>query len=295
MSAGDDKMVRVWDVSSASCLRSWVHQKKLACVEMSKDDQTVLFSDRFGEAFSVGLNDSDASPTLLLGHLSPISHLRLTSSGANLLTADHEGHVRSSQYPHAFIIERYFLMHTSPVQIMVTLSQQPLLLTAAAEGREVCLWKLHTGTLVEGMSATELHHRLAPSPPAREAEDHKALLAACECVQQQLLAFVFEAEDAVHFAAIECSWDAMVVSMSASHAPAIALPQTPISLECSPANGLCILTRTTVMIIPPQQSGIGFDMRRARIFELPPPPDLGAAEDETEMLDDDDAEMNDED
>ena len=162
VTAGDDKLVRVWDVTSATCLRSWLHHKKVACVQLSSDGQTILFADRFGEVYSVALDGSEATPVLILGHLSPISHLRLSPTGSELLTADREGHVRNrstpsrttakttvcndhtidgatdssdkspttgcrmplrSAYPHAFVINEFYMHHTSPVQIMLPLVQ----------------------------------------------------------------------------------------------------------------------------------------------------------------------------
>ena len=48
VSGGDDKRVRVWDVATGACVRSWLHHKKVACVDISADAQTVLFADRFG-------------------------------------------------------------------------------------------------------------------------------------------------------------------------------------------------------------------------------------------------------
>ena len=95
VTGGDDKYVRIWDVSSATCVRSLLHQKKVACVEIDSNTKTVLFADRFGEVYGVALDDQEAAPVLVLGHLSPISHLRLTPSGSELLTADREGHVRN--------------------------------------------------------------------------------------------------------------------------------------------------------------------------------------------------------
>ena len=146
VTGGDDKRVRVWDVASATCLRSWLHHKKVACVDLSAEGETVLFADRFGEVYSVPLGAAEnATPTLMLGHLSPVSHLRLAPSGNSVLTADREGHVRSSCYPHAFVIESFYLLHTSPLQVMLPTATAPLILTAAAEGREICLWKYFSG------------------------------------------------------------------------------------------------------------------------------------------------------
>jgi hypothetical protein len=216
VTAGDDKLVRVWDVASATCVRSWLHHKKIACVELSAGDARVLFADRFGEVYTVAMEESEATPALTLGHLSPVSHLRLASSGASLLTADREGHVRNSCYPHAFVIDGFYLSHTSPLQLMLPLAQAPLLLTAARAGQEVCLWQFHTAALLRHTTAAQLRSELSPMAAAATATSEAAgtatpmdssagedaadedpptsLCAACECAEQRMLALVFAGE-----------------------------------------------------------------------------------------------------
>jgi len=47
----------------------------------------------------------------------------------------------AGRWPSADIIERYYLTHTSPVEVVLPLAALPLLLTAAGSGAEVCLWR----------------------------------------------------------------------------------------------------------------------------------------------------------
>ena len=130
LSGGGDKQVRFWDTATQTCTRTWTHGKKIACVEFSADAGVAMWADRFGEVYVVSLREPDAVPSLALGHLSPVSHLRLTTCGTALLTADREGHVRNSVWPHAFVINNYYLGHTLPLQIvlpMVPLAPFPAL------------------------------------------------------------------------------------------------------------------------------------------------------------------------
>ena len=52
LSGGADKVVRLWDTASRACVRSWTHNKKIACVEFSPDGGVVMFADRFGEVYA---------------------------------------------------------------------------------------------------------------------------------------------------------------------------------------------------------------------------------------------------
>ena len=130
LAGGDDKRVVVWrrNSDSAAEVRSWEATKKIAAVEFSADGATAIWADRFGEVYCAAVGGpAGAAPALALGHLSPVSHLRLTPCGAKLLTADREGHVRTSMWPHAFVIDCYCLRHVTPLQIMLPLVSAPLL------------------------------------------------------------------------------------------------------------------------------------------------------------------------
>ncbi len=177
LSGGGDKQVRLWDTATRECTRSWMHGKKIACVEFSPDAGVAMWADRFGEVYVVSLREADAAPSLALGHLSPVSHLRLSPCGTALLSADREGHVRNSAWPNPFVIANYYLAHTLPLQTVLPLVRRPrpasvalrpspyhraparaahpttrphppprqaaapLLFTSANAGRDLCLWR----------------------------------------------------------------------------------------------------------------------------------------------------------
>ena len=108
----------------------------------SPDGFMALYADLFGEVHGVSLADAEGGPTLVLGHLSPVSHLTFTPCSGALLTADREGHLRSSRWPDAFVIECYYLWHTSPLLLALPLTSSPLVLTAPVDGKELCLWRM---------------------------------------------------------------------------------------------------------------------------------------------------------
>jgi hypothetical protein len=121
LTGGDDKCVRLWATSpppgdGTAPLCSWTHSKKIGCVAFSPDGKTALWADLFGEVYAVELGSAPTAPALILGHLSPINHLLFSACGGALLTADREGHLRSSVWPHTFVIECYYLEHTKPVR-----------------------------------------------------------------------------------------------------------------------------------------------------------------------------------
>jgi len=138
LTGGDDKTVRAWDVASRAVIGSWTHGKKIGCVAFAPagpaGETLGLWADKFGEVFAIDVLHPDTPPVLKLGHLSPVSNISFTPCGGFLVTSDREGHVRASVWPHTDIIERYYLTHVSPLQIVLPLATQPLLLTATASG-----------------------------------------------------------------------------------------------------------------------------------------------------------------
>ena len=208
IAGGDDKRVVVWRLDGrgrADEVRSWEASKKIAAVDFSADGATAIWADRFGEVYCAAVDGpAGAAPALALGHLSPVSHLRLTPCGTKLLTADREGHVRTSMWPHAFVIDCYCLRHVTPLQIMLPLASAPLLLTAADGGREVCVWRGAGGGLLSAQPAAELWKQLRPGD---DAEPPAALQAACELEKARILLLGFAGRKEVVAADVRCAWD----------------------------------------------------------------------------------------
>ena len=193
----DDKQVLLYETLPPGDTppRKWTAGKKVGCVAFSPDGLFALWSDLFGECYSVALSEADATPQLVLGHLSPVSHLIFSSNGSALLTADREGHIRSSHWPHAFVIECYYLWHSTPLSLVLPLKSCPLVLSATSEGKEICVWKAHSGALLDRVAAAT-----CINPPKMEMESvfdnpqcslTLSIACACEIVSQSLVAFAY--------------------------------------------------------------------------------------------------------
>ena len=238
LSGGDDKRVVVWRVDDSDFtaeVRSWEASKKIAAVEFSGNwgEATAIWADRFGEVYCAAAGSPPgAAPALALGHLSPVSHLRLTPCGTKLLTADREGHVRTSVWPHAFVIDCYCLRHVTPLQIMLPLVSAPLLLTAADGGREVCVWRGAGGGLLSARPAAELWKQLRP---ADNAEPPAALQAACEWADARVLLFGFAGRSELVAADVRCAWDGGGVELLPREKPHLELPEPALSLHFADA------------------------------------------------------------
>ena len=219
----DDKQVLLYDTLPPGDTppRKWTAGKKVGCVAFSPDGLFALWSDLFGECYSVALSEADATPQLVLGHLSPVSHLIFSSNGSALLTADREGHIRSSHWPHAFVIECYYLWHSTPLSLVLPLKSCPLVLSATSEGKEICVWKAHSGALLDRVAAST-----CINPPKMELESvfdnpqcslTLSIACACEIVSQSLVAFAYPT--GIAFCKIEYDSDASTAKLLEKEGP----------------------------------------------------------------------------
>ena len=280
---GDDKKVILYEtlLTDKAATRSWTASKKIGRVAFSPCGQTAMWADLFGEVHGVALSDADAAPELVLGHLSPVSQMTFTSCGGALLTSDREGHVRSSLWPHAFVIECYYLWHTKPLLLLIPLVSSPLILTAAADGYEVCAWRLHGGALLNRFPAAQLlagcsGNGAAPGSALAEAGANVAAVAcACEVSTMQLVAIGFAGRQSISFCRPDCEWDASAAQLLPQPDLECGISGEPLAMAHNASSSfLCVLLRggTGLVLLPEATGGSGFNAKAAIVVSLDPGP-----------------------
>ncbi|CAK5283187.1 unnamed protein product [Mycena citricolor] len=151
--AADDKNLRVWKIgaSGLELLSARELPKRPTALKFTRDGQTILASDKFGDVFRLVAfasyrryiidfrdfsytlepvlipeplpeerqksramlsHDNPSGGTLVLGHASFLTSFTLTADERFIVTADRDEHVRVSWYPEGHVVERYCLGHT---------------------------------------------------------------------------------------------------------------------------------------------------------------------------------------
>ncbi|KAI0773221.1 hypothetical protein BD413DRAFT_540191 [Trametes elegans] len=129
----DDKKLKVWLVGEDFKLLSERElPKKPTEIGFTRDGQTIIVSDKFGDVFSYPLHPDPATAsstsnagaskrgsltahenpsngTLILGHASMLTTYLLTQDEQFIITADRDEHIRVSWWPKGYVIERYCL------------------------------------------------------------------------------------------------------------------------------------------------------------------------------------------
>lgn len=100
VSAGDDKLVKLWDTSDWHCKRSVRVAKKVSAAAFSFDGNWLVFADKYGVLSVLSAESNEGSPVQLLGHCcSIITDLAISPDGRFVASGDRDLKVRVSVFP----------------------------------------------------------------------------------------------------------------------------------------------------------------------------------------------------
>ncbi|KAJ0927934.1 putative transcription factor WD40-like family [Helianthus annuus] len=164
VSAGDDKVVKIWATDSWRCLCSVPTEKKVSAVAISDNGQFVCYADKFGTVWVVELDESienqasvqkKGSP-LLSHYCSIITSLEFSPDGQFIITADRDFKIRVTVFPKkplngAHEIQSYCLGHTEFVSCLAFVYSQDCpqgYLVSGSGDATVRLWDFASGLLL---------------------------------------------------------------------------------------------------------------------------------------------------
>lgn len=152
-SAGDDKLVKVWDATSWACMRTWRAGKKVSALAFSHDGRWLLFADKFGIVYVLPTSappGKEGEASQLLAHCcSIITCLASSHDGHLIASGDRDFKIRVSVFPPEPLggapeIESFCLGHRLFVTCVAFVGPTParpagLLLSGGGDGT-VRLW-----------------------------------------------------------------------------------------------------------------------------------------------------------
>jgi len=163
VSCGDDKCVKVWNCKTWSLVSERKTPKKISDAifakyftskqqnENSEEENVIIYTDKFGDAFCTPITDLNGQQTLLLGHCSTITKMILTPDQKYLITCDKDEKIRVSHYPLAFDIQSFCMGHFSVVTEICLLSDYPGLLVSGSGDGTIRLWNYLDGKLLHSI------------------------------------------------------------------------------------------------------------------------------------------------
>ncbi|KAL7200715.1 hypothetical protein ACSBR1_032613 [Camellia fascicularis] len=166
VSAGDDKLVKIWNTDSWRCVCTVSSEKRVSAVAISNDGLFVCFADKFGVVWVVdldGLLENQTSPSkkkavpILAHYCSIITSLEYSPDGRFIVSADRDFKIRVTVFPKkpldgAHEIQSFCLGHTKFVSCLafVCASDYPegFLLSGSGDST-VRLWDITSGSLLD--------------------------------------------------------------------------------------------------------------------------------------------------
>ncbi|KAI3741885.1 hypothetical protein L1987_59563 [Smallanthus sonchifolius] len=164
VSAGDDKVVKIWATDSWRCLYSVSTEKKVSAVAISDNGQFVCYADKFGAVWVVELDELIENQSLLQKKGSPllahycsiITSLEFSPDGQFIITADRDSKIRVTVFPKkpldgAHEIQSYCLGHTEFVSCLAFVCNQDCpqgYLISGSGDATVRLWDFASGLLL---------------------------------------------------------------------------------------------------------------------------------------------------
>ncbi|KAF8111776.1 hypothetical protein N665_0073s0125 [Sinapis alba] len=165
VSAGDDKLVKIWSAESWRCLNTICSEKRVSAVAISGNDSHVCYADKFGVVWVVeldGINEGKVLPSkngapLLSHYCSIITSLEFSPDGRYILSADRDFKIRVTVFPKeplqgAHEIQSFCLGHTEFVTCIAFVWSTDLTqgyLMSGSGDSTVRLWDVTSGSLLD--------------------------------------------------------------------------------------------------------------------------------------------------
>lgn len=119
-------------------------ERKVTHLIFTSDGQKLLILDRTGDVFIWKFRDSSQSqPSLLLGHLSVVLDIRLTSLDKYIVTCDRDEKIRVSNFPNSYNIHTYCLGHKEFVSSICPIDNERLV--SGSGDKTIRLWDTKNG------------------------------------------------------------------------------------------------------------------------------------------------------
>ncbi|KAF7804739.1 tRNA (guanine-N(7)-)-methyltransferase non-catalytic subunit wdr4 [Senna tora] len=249
VSAGDDKIVKIWSTEFWRCFCTVSSEKRVCAVAISIDGSYVCFADKFGVVWIVDLTGYDGNQplgdkkaTAILSHYcSIITRLEFSPDGRFIVSADRDFKIRVTVFSKrplngAHEIQSFCLGHTEFVSCLAFVHgqdcPQDFLLSGSGDST-VRLWDISSGALLDTCEVSIKAGLLESSGEAQE-NDH-AITDLCTVLDSLLVAVAVQSLQGIVL--VSCNHSARTLSV-AKVVPFAGEAFVPIGLGYCPSEGI---------------------------------------------------------
>lgn len=148
------KQLVIWETAGWTLASERYMPKTATSLKFTPDNQAVIIVDKAGDAVQFSLQDLEKEGEIILGHLSMLLDVVLTSDSKKIITCDRDEKIRVSHYPNAYNIISYCLGHKEFVSSLNLLPhKQSVLLSASGDGT-IRLWEFLSGNALASYDCT---------------------------------------------------------------------------------------------------------------------------------------------
>jgi tRNA (guanine-N(7)-)-methyltransferase subunit TRM82 len=151
----EDKSLLVFDSDLNLVSKQWF-PKRPSSIDTFETQDTVLVGDKFGDVYAQDIEDAEIplpeSREPILGHVSLLVDVvaaELEDGQKFVITADRDEHIRVTQYPKSWIIDRWLYGHYEFVSCILQLQDRRNLLVSGGGDKFICLWDWTLGKLLQ--------------------------------------------------------------------------------------------------------------------------------------------------
>ncbi|CAL9737134.1 tRNA (guanine-N(7)-)-methyltransferase non-catalytic subunit Trm82p [Monosporozyma servazzii] len=167
-----NKGIAIFDVDlqdSENCLtlrKREQFSKRPNAITLTDDENVILMADKFGDAYSINTQGevhnekSMGERKPILGHVSMLTDILFRKNSSNnkhfIITTDRDEHIKISNYPHSFVVDKWLFGHTEFISSIVSPEWKSQWLISAGGDDSIFLWNWESGKLLSTFNYSDL-------------------------------------------------------------------------------------------------------------------------------------------
>ncbi|KAI9594836.1 WD40-repeat-containing domain protein [Syncephalis fuscata] len=153
----DDKVLRIWQTTNWQCLFSLDMPKRVNALSFNTTGDILYAADKFGDVYRLNLTEETIKPGQpIVGHVSMITDMALSSDDAYLMTADRDEKVRITQTANTDSVWAFLLGHSRFVSALHIPSFADHIIVSGGGDGYLMVWNYRQAQAIQSISIASI-------------------------------------------------------------------------------------------------------------------------------------------